>query len=110
MKEIIIGLVVLSLVLVGCVRYVDVEKNVTIEKIIYQNVTTIVKEECNTTFNDQWDISKSRELELIRRLRFLENNQNLFWNDSECHDELNNTIVDLDYCEEEMCEWNSSWC
>jgi hypothetical protein len=33
------------------------------------------------------------------------------WNDSECHDELNNTTKKLKDCEEELCyEWNSSWC
>ena len=95
---------------IGCTKYIEVEKNITIEKIIYRNITTIVKEECNTTFNETWDISKSRELELIRRIRFLESQQDQYWNDTECHYDLNKTTYDLDYCEEELCKWNSSWC
>ena len=93
-------ILILTILIVGCTRYIEVEKNITIEKIVYRNVTTVVKEECNTTFNDKWDISQSRELELIRRIRFLEKGQEECVFDTECIDEL-------DDCEEGFCEYNS---
>ncbi len=102
MKKIIIGLVVLSLLLVGCVRYVDVERNVTIEKIVYRNITTIVKEECNATFNQTWDLSKSKEIEFIRRIRFLEKALDNCVFDEDCQDDLEDTEDDLDDCEDDL--------
>ena len=102
MKKIIIGLVVLSLVLIGCTRYVEVEKNVTIEKIVYQNITTIVKEECNATFNQTWDLSKSKEIEFIRRIRFLEKGLDSCVFDEDCEDELDDTIDDFEDCEDDL--------
>ncbi len=103
-------ILILTLVLltVGCVRYVDVERNITINHTITINNTII--EKCNTTFNDKWDISKSRELELIRRIRFCEDQRDEYWSDEDCRYDLNETTHDLDYCEEVLCEWNSSWC
>lgn len=110
MKHTKIIILMVVLLTVGCTKYVEIEKNVTIEKIVYRNVTTIVKEECNTTFNDQWDISKSRELELIRRIRFCENQRDKYWSDEDCSYDLNKTTFELNFCEKELCEWNSSWC
>ena len=119
--------------MLGCTRYVEVEKNVTIEKIVYQNITTIVKEECNATFNQTWDLSKSKEIEFIRRIRFLEKGLDscVFNEDCEgklddaiddfedCEDDLDDTEEELDYaiedledCKEEICEdYNATeWC
>ena len=107
MNKIII--VLIFIVLVGCTRYVEVEKNVTIEKIVYRNITTVVKEECNTTFTDVWDISKSRELELIRRIKFLESKQDDCLNDvycegdlEDCEDNLDDTEDELEGCEDTL--------
>ncbi len=100
MKKIIIGLVVLILVLVGCIKYVDVVRNVTINHTIIINNTII--EKCNTTFNDKWDISESRELELIRRIRVCENQREECVFDMECHDDLEDTEEDLDDCEDDL--------
>ena len=107
----IIMVLICAVFILGCTtRIIEIEKNITVEKIVYQNITTVIKEECNTTFNDKWDISKSRELDLIRRIRFLEGQQSKYWNHTECNYDLNKTTQDLDDCEEELCEWNSSWC
>ena len=88
--------------ILGCTRYVEVEKNITIEKIVYKNITTVVKEKCNVTFNDQWDISKSRELDLIRRIRFLENELDGCIFDEDYQDDLEDTEEDLDDCEDDL--------
>ena len=119
MKKVIMVLI-FAVFIVGCTRIVEVDRNITIEKIVYQNVTTIVKEECNTTFNDVFDISQSREIELIRRIRFLENEQDdcilqedkCEENCTEFKEDLEMVERDLDDCEEELCEEynDSGWC
>ncbi len=113
----IITILILTVLIVGCTRYVEVEKNITIEKIVYQNITTIVKEKCNNTFTDVYDISKSRELDLIRRIRFLESRQDDCFEDIDCEEELEDCEEDLDDiedelidCEDELCDLNSSLC
>ena len=88
--------------ILGCTRYVEVEKNITIEKIVYQNITTTVKEECNATFNQTWDLSKSREIEFIRRIRFIENELDGCIFDEDCQDDLEDTEEDLDDCEDDI--------
>ena len=100
MKVAIIVLICVVFML-GCTRYVEVEKNITIEKIVYHNITTIVKEKCNATFNQTWDLSKSRELDLIRRTRFLENELDDCIFNEEYQDDLEDTEEDLDDCEDD---------
>ena len=130
MKQVII---LLSLVLlVGCSLYEEtlpVEEQPTPEPIIKEvivyrdrNITINISPSCPTNITEIINItcpkyqygsehSTERELELIRRLKFLENNQNKYFNDSECNDDLNKTRVELNECKNELCnEWNSSWC
>lgn len=82
----------------------------TVEKeiIIYRNVTL----PCNTTVTCEYNYTgtTSRELELIRRIGFLEGQQDKFINHSDCFDDLNRTNNELKDCEEEICKFNSSWC
>jgi len=131
LKDFIFGLVVVILflgvcfafvsLLIGCSAYKEIldeeepepqviEKEFIKEKIIYRNIT--VKEPCNITCPGyNYTGSTEREIELIRRIRFLEGQQDKFINHSDCFDELNKTKVRLEECEHELCyEWNSSWC
>jgi len=92
-----------------------IEKEIIKEKIVYRNIT--IKEPCNLTCEpciDNLTIYSTevpREIQLIKRIKFLENQQNKYFNDSECNDNLNKTEKKLDDCKEELCdEWNSSWC
>ncbi len=124
MRKIIVLMVLI--VLVGCSKPIECHNitiNNTTETIKYIN-NTIIKE-VNITCNKE-----SRELELIRRLKFLEKQQDESINETECliHnateerlqncrdktdmyerdiDELDEEIED---CEEEICKWNSTWC
>ncbi len=70
------------------------------------NITCPVLEDCPSTgFNRDYTLS------LIQRVKFLEGRQDLYWNDTECHYDLNRTEFKLEECEEEICDnWNSSWC
>jgi len=74
------------------------------ETIKYVNIT------CNATVKYEYKGTTSRELELIRRISFLEGQQDKYWNYSECDWELNRTEKDLEDCEDKLCEINSSWC
>ena len=118
-----LAILLISILLMGCSIYKEVideepqmiiEKEVIKEKIVYidRNITI----PCNVTCSEE-DVelmnkfSSDRELELIRRLKFLEGQTDKYFNDTECRDELNETNVKLEDCEEELCdEWNSSWC
>ncbi len=71
------------------------------------NNTTYINTTC-TQYN--YTNSTSRELELIRRIKLLENNQDKYFNDSECNDNLNKSEIKLEDCEDEVCKWNISWC
>jgi len=116
-------IILLTLILLmGCSTYREIldeeepqpqiiEKEIIKEKIVYRNIT--IKEPCNLTCPEcpVYTGTKERELELIRRLKFLEGQQDKYFNDSECNDELNKTNKELEECKEELCyEWNSSWC
>jgi hypothetical protein len=80
---------------------------IIINDTIYINKTDYIKEDCICNITS----SKERELDLIRRLRYLEGQTDKYWNDSECHFELNKTKKRLGKCENELCDyWNSSWC
>ena len=111
--------------LVGCSAYKElideepqvIEKEV-IKEVIKEKIVYLVKNitiPCNTTdvicpiYNNT---PRERELELIRRLRYLESQQNLYFNDSECNWELNRTKIELEDCKDELCdcEYNNSWC
>jgi len=63
-------------------------------------------EDCPSTgFNREYTLS------LIRRVKFLEGNQDKFINHSDCFDELNKTKIELDRCKDDLCSnWNVSWC
>ncbi len=83
---------------------VIINNTITINNTIPYNLTC-PESEINTSFD------RSYTLELIRRIKFLEGRQDLYWNDTECHYDLNTTEVKLKECEDVMCnEWNSSWC
>jgi len=116
-KERKVGLVflllILSLLLIGCTpNPIIIERNITtyinrtINNTIYINDTVL----CNTTYHEpEINISYDR-LELIRRLKYYEDQQSIYFNDSECYDDLNRTETKLDVCEDELCGFNSSWC
>ena len=112
--------------LIGCTKPIELECenitiNNTIETIKYINIT---REPCNLTS------SKERELELIRRIKFLEGQQNKWIiNETECmynitEEKLQNCKDKIDMykrdieeledeledCEDEICEYNESWC
>ncbi len=114
---IVVGLVLL---IVGCSNPTVITINRTINHTIYKNNTIYINntiiEPCNTTcpvlddcpasgFNREYTLS------LIRRVKFMEGQQDLYWNNTECYYDLNWTEVKLEECEDIMCnEWNSSWC
>jgi len=121
----LIPILLISILLTGCgfeelmpeqekeVIEKEVIKEVIKEKIVYidRNITV----PCNTTNEcPEYEYnytSSNRELELIRRLRFLESQTDKYFNDSECNWELNKSKIRLEDCEHELCyEWNSSWC
>ncbi len=120
MQKLIVLLVLI--VLIGCSKAALVCENTTInntiETIKYVN-NTIIKE-VNITCDET-----AREMELIRRLKFLENNQDklimnetrCIGNNSRCEDKLDMYIRDIDEledelynCTEQICDLNSSWC
>lgn len=121
MKKLIL---LISLLLIGCTRteYINqtIYINNTVEEIVYKNITMPCPEYV-------CDCSKDRELELIRRIKFLENQQNIMIiNETGCVDNdtkanyeskvdmyernIEEIEEELENCEEELCEYNSSWC
>ncbi len=115
MKSIIL---LFTILLIGCSKIDEpicenntIIINNTIKEIQYINNTIEINKTCNTTVKYEYKGTTTRELELIRRIRFLENQQDKYWNYSECDWELNESNKDLKECEEEICDnWNSSWC
>ncbi len=109
-------LILLLILIVGCSKPIECENNTIIINNTVNNTITIYNETikyvnitCNKTY--EYKGTTTRELELIRRISFLENQQDKYWNYSECDWELNNTEKELEDCEEELCDnWNSSWC
>lgn len=104
------------LLLIGCTRVVIVDRNITVERIVYNNTIeyinntiigpcNVTEPEINTTIYDRQYV-----LSLIRQLKHYEKQQDMFINDSDCFDELNTTNYQLEECEEELCEFNSTWC
>jgi len=114
-----------SILLIGCkVEYEPIELecenntiiiNNTINKTITNTIIEIeyINKTCNVTcecIEYEYEGTTSRELELIRRIKFLEGQQDKFINDSDCNDDLNKTENKLIDCEDELCKINSSWC
>ncbi len=109
----IILYVIISLLLIGCSKPIECEnKTITINNTItiFNETIKYVNQTCNTTKEYTYTGTTSRELELIRRIGFLEGQQDKYFNDSECNWELNNTKNELRDCEDSMCYVNSSWC
>lgn len=124
MKKLIL---LITILLIGC-KPIEIEcENITInnttETIKYINVT--IKEPCNLTS------SKERELELIRRIKFLEKQQDKWIiNETECmphniteeklqtcedkidmHErDIEELEEELEDCEEELCEHDETEC
>lgn len=122
------AILLITILLIGCSKPIEIKcENITINNTIetikfidkYINIT--IKEPCNLT------CSKERELELIRRIKFLEEQQdNLMINETECIDNDTKTNYEdkldmyerdieeledeLDNCTKEVCRWNSSEC
>ena len=112
----------LCLLLIGCSKQTEIQcQNITINNTINNTIeivlnNTIIKE-INKTCPET-----SKEIELIRRIKLLEKNQEHYFNDTECDDvrdelrdskkEWNFTQRDLDDCEQKLCEdYNdTSWC
>ncbi|KKK89278.1 hypothetical protein LCGC14_2734750, partial [marine sediment metagenome] len=91
--------------------YIDRNNTIIIYNTTYINRTINNTLPCNITkpkINTSFD--RSYMLSLIRRVKFLEGQQDKYWNNSECSWELNRSNVKLDIAEKELCEWNSSWC
>lgn len=111
------------LFLMGC-GYVAVDRNVTIEveveKIVYvdRNITVSTNNEtpdcpsvavCGECADGQY--SRNYTLGLIRQLKRYERNQDKYFNDSECIEELNQTKIKLNATVWELCHnWNVTWC
>jgi len=98
--------------LIGCSKEIIVEKEVIINRTIYVNNTIYINDTvpCNITCPEPEDNNTYNRLELIRRLEYLEGQQDLYFNDSECAWELNQSNIELEECKNELCEFNSSWC
>jgi len=111
MKYVTINMV-MFLLLIGCTKEVIVTEEVIINRTIYLNNTIIINNTvpCNITESkDYYD--RDYVLGLIRQLKKYEKQQDLYFNNSDCYDNLNRTETELKECEYIMCrEWNSSWC
>ena len=112
MKCFTIMSVLALLIILGCTpNPIIIERNITINRTINHTIyiTNTTIEPCNVTkVNTSFD--RSYTLELIRRIKFLEGQQDKYWNNSECSWELNKSNYELEECEEELCEFNSTWC
>ena len=118
-------ILLISILMIGC-KPIEMEcENITntIETIKYVNVTVI--KEINITYET------NRELELIRRIKFLEGQQNKWViNETECiaHNKTEQDLEncenkidmherdieeledDLKNCTKRLCGYNESWC
>lgn len=109
----------LVLLIVGCtnpeVIYINRTINGSCIPIIINNTITI-----NNTIIEPGNVScpevsstiydRQYVLGMIRQLKYYEDMQDLSFNDTECQWELNQSNVKLNIAEEELCNWNSSWC
>ena len=102
--------ILLCILLIGCSKPIECENNTitinnTINNTIYINKTI----PCNKTIKYISNCS-NRELELIRRISFLEGQQDKYFNDSECNWELNKTNKSLEECNEKLCDYDVDMC
>ena len=102
------------LLLIGCTKEVIVERNVTVERIVYNNTIEYINNTvpCNVTEPEINSTVYDRQyvLGLIRQLKYYEKQQDIYFNDSECSWELNQSNIKRKKAEDELCGWNSSWC
>ncbi len=124
MKQIksLIICIFIYILLIGCSKPIESEcKNITINNTIetIKYIDVIVKEPCNLTYPVD-------RLELIRRIKFLEGQQDKWiinetrciGNDTTCigklemaERDIEELEDDLENCTRELCNnWNSSWC
>jgi len=122
------GLFILFIVIInltGCSKEIPVCKNITITNTVIEYINTTIKEPCNLTS------PKERELELIRRIKYLENQQDKWiineteciahnkteedlekcWNKLDfCEDDIDDLEDEINDCEKINCKYNSSLC
>ena len=120
-------ILLISILLIGCSKQIEPEcENITITNTTIEYINTTVIKEVNITCDET-----ARELELIRRLSFCEGQiDKLIINETECmpHNITEEKLQDCENktdmykrdigeleeeikdCEDELCEWNSSWC
>ena len=110
-------LFILSLLLISCTpNPIIIERNITINRTTYVNNTIYINDTipCNLTCHepeiDTTIYDRDYVLSLIRQLKHYEKQQDKYWNDSECHDDLNRTEFKLEECEDELCDYNLTWC
>ena len=111
-------LLMFIVLLIGCanpeVLYIErnhtVYINTTINQTHYINITNVMP--CNITepIINTTIYDRDYVLSLIRQLKKYEKQQDLYFNDSQCNDDLNRTEHELEIAENELCQWNSSWC
>ncbi len=109
-------LLILSLLLIGCTpNPIIIERNITINRTITNTIyiTNTTIEPCNVTEPeiDTTIYDRQYVLGLIRQLKHYEEQQDLYFNDSECSWKLNQSNIRREKAEEELCDnHNSSWC
>ena len=81
-------ILLISILLIGCTKPIEIEcKNITINNTItiFNETIQYVNQTCNTTQEYTYTGTTSRELELIRRIGFLEGQQDKWIiNETEC--------------------------
>jgi len=99
MKRLIL---LITILLLGCTRTEYITEYINQTIYINNTINKTVEIPCNATnvtCQECPEYNKSRELELIRRISFLEGQQDKYFNDSECNWELNRTENELEECQ-----------
>ncbi len=136
-KKSLIICIFICILLIGCSKQIEPEcKNITITNTVgtIKYINNTITEKCNITNNTikyVYTGTTSRELELIRRIGFLERQQDKWIiNETECmphnktEEDLEKCYTKLNYCEDDvddledeindcedlLCEYNESWC
>jgi len=114
---IIITIYILIGLLGACTKDVITERNnpIYINNTINNTITinsTMPCEELSVCEScNECEYNRNYVLSLIRQLKHYEKQQDKYFNDSDCNDDLNHTNIELDRCKQELCiSWNSSWC
>ena len=98
---------VFVLLLIGCANPTVITINRTINYTIYKNNTIYINDTvpCNITepIINTTIYDRDYVLGLIRQLKRYENQQNLYFNNSDCYDNINRTETKLKECEDIMC-------